>query len=313
MNPAGHQTLVIAFAVAATVVALLLPELSIATQFWVILVPVALFGLSHGGADPLILKTLTRVQKGPRLWLAMGLYSGLAVAFILLIWWSPVLALGCFLLLSLWHFGRTDVTAFSGEEQAGPAPAQWGRVWLAGGLPIIGPVTGHPQQTGELFAWLLGMEPVPVIAFTLTLGPWLAGLWLVGFVGLLAGYRRRLGWPVYLELLSLAAAMVLLPPLLAFTFYFCGVHSVRHFMAVARHTPREDHAGTLGFLARQAAPATLAAIIMAAMAWGLIVTLAPATDLMVEAVRILFWGLAALTVPHVLAVEWWWSRGTTKA
>lgn len=304
-SPRGrwHQWFVRVAALAAALAAMALPPLSLEQQFWIILVPVAVFGLSHGGADPFILKRLV-AERPHALAFAMSLYALTSLVFVGLIWFFPVLALLVFLMSSIWHFGFTDVAYLSSSRNSL-------LIWLSGSLPVLGPILGHPQQTSELFAWLVRHETEAVLAMVTVAGPLLALLWLAGF-GLL-GFRHyhRLGPRVLMELVLVGAALVLLPPLLAFTFYFCGVHSVRHFLSIAEYrVGQTEIRQILGFLARKSAPATLSAISLALLAWGAMVLWNPASSFLVEAVRVMFWGLAALTLPHGLVVKLWWDHST---
>lgn len=295
-----HQRVVIVTAVVAAVAGALMVTPTIATQFWIALAPIAFFGLAHGGADPWLVHRLARTDRRTALtWFAA--YMALATGFVGVILWQSLLALMLFLLLSIWHFGRSDAP-FQGFRRGSPA------IWLAGSIPIIGPMMGHPAQTGQLFAWLLGYEAGAVIAAVGFLGPILLAIWTVGLTGVwLTGTsgQSRLGT---LELLALAAAMILLPPIIAFTFYFCVVHSTRHFLEIlATSQPVTRSVPAWRFLVRQAAPATLAAIALGAIAWWFLGTGRELPGMTSDGIRVLFWGLAALTVPHVLVVERWWA------
>ena len=296
-----HQWIVIASAFVAVITAMVLPPLTMEQQFWIVVVPIGVFGLSHGGADPLILKSLAVNHPG-RFALMTGLYTLASLAFVGLIWWFPLVALIAFLLLSIWHFGYTDAT-FLGSQS--------GRilVWLCGSLPIIGPVVGHPEQTSELFAWLITYDPQRVLSVLKPIGLSIAALWLMGFIWMAYRDYEHLQWRVVSELVLVAAALLLLPPLLAFAFYFCVVHSTRHFLSVAQEgLGRAELKSTLAFLVRKAAPATIGALILAVAAWATITVFNPGSDLLVEAIRVMFWALAALTLPHALIVKIWWER-----
>lgn len=304
-----HQSIVLAAALVLIPVALTLPDLSLEQQFWIILVPVAVFGLSHGGADPLILQRLVAGRRRTLL-LAMVLYVVAALAFIGLVWFLPVVALLVFLVLSVQHFGATDAAYLCSARGSL-------LVWLSGILPVLGPVLGHPQQTGELFAWLVSREPANVLATLRIVGPIMATFWVVGFA--LLAYRnfqqpdRQVGVRALVELLLVGATVVLLPPLLAFTFYFCLVHSVRHFLSIAEsRLGHRELKQVLVFLTRQSAPATLGAIGLGLLAWAVIVLWTPSSSLLVEGVRVMFWGLAALTLPHGFVVKLWWETGAAK-
>ena len=294
-----HQWSVLMASLLAVMGAFALPPLSIAQQFWIVLVPIGIFGLSHGGADPLILKRLAADRPG-HLALITALYVLASLTFVALIWFLPTVALVLFLLLSIWHFGYTDASFLSDRPNAL-------LLWLCGSLPILGPVLGHPAQTSELFAWLVVRDPQQVLMILQPAGILLGVLWLLAFGILVHGHHRQLGARVLAELVLVAGALAALPPLLAFAFYFCVIHSIRHFLSVAQQgLGRAELASTLMFLGRKAAPATLGAIVIALGAWGLIVLLEPAASLMVEAIRVMFWALAALTLPHGLVVKAWY-------
>ena len=296
-----HQAVVLIIAGLALIVGFILPPLSIEQQFWVALVPIGVFGLSHGGADPVILKKLTATSPGSVL-LALCAYLLASLSFVALIWMLPVVALLVFLGLSVWHFGYTDEAFLSSTKN--PLLR-----WLSGSVPLLGPMLGHPQQTSELFAWLIKAEAPAVMDVLVWVVPPLSVLWLLGFGFLTLGYAQRPGIRVLAELLLVAAALIVLPPLLGFALYFCAIHSVRHFLSIAEHRllskPKRPGAA---FPVRKILPATLAAIAMAFAAWAAIVLLQPTLNLLVEAVRVMFWALAALTLPHAIIVRVWWNR-----
>ena len=303
-NAPAHQRVVIVAAILAAVIGGFTGTPAIVTQFWIALAPVAFFGLGHGGADPLLLRRLARARRRTTLlWFAA--YITLGTCFVGVIVWRPAVALILFLLLSVWHFGRSDAP-FQGFRRGSPA------IWLAGSIVIIGPMFGHPVQTAQLFAWLLDYAPGPVITTVEFLGPLLMAIWAIGLgvLGVMDAASPRLAGIV--ELLAVATAMILLPPIIAFTFYFCAVHSTRHYMELlANAQPTDRDMPALRFLFRNAAPATLAAVALGALAWWFLGTGRDLPGMGVEGVRVLFWGLATLSVPHVFVVERWWKPDAT--
>ncbi|PFG09593.1 Brp/Blh family beta-carotene 15,15'-dioxygenase [Marinobacter sp. LV10MA510-1] len=296
-----HQRVILTIASLALIVGVMLPALSIEQQFWIVLLPIGVFGLSHGGADPMILKKLTATSSSG-LFVVLCAYLMASLAFVALIWVLPVVALLVFLGLSIWHFGYTDEAFLSSAKN----PLL---LWLSGSMPILGPILGHPQQTSELFAWLIKMETPVVLDILVWLGPCLAVLWLLGFGYLLIGRLSRPDPRVLLELCLVGAVLIALPPLLGFAFYFCAIHSVRHFLSIAEHRLLSNQKSLFqAFPVGKVLPATLGAIAMACVAWGVIVLIEPAPSLFVEAVRVMFWALAALTLPHAIIVRLWWSQ-----
>jgi Brp/Blh family beta-carotene 15,15'-monooxygenase len=294
-----HRRFVIIAALAACLSGFALPALTLEYQFWLIALPVGVFGLSHGGADPWILRQLAQVN-GHSPTLAKALYLLLGLLFVALVWFAPITALLVFLAISIWHFGYTDA-AYLSEERSRAL------IVLTGSTSIIGPVLGHPVQTGQLFAWLLDRDPGSVVGALEILGPALGIAWVVGLGAHFVRTGARFDLTVLLELVLVAAAMIILPPLLAFAFYFCLVHSIRHFMSLAgNHDFGKQWRQSFRALVPRLLPATGGALALAFLAWGAITLWDPAENYLVDAVRIMFWGLAALTVPHSLMVFRWW-------
>ena len=283
-------------------VAMVLPPLSIEQQFWLIIIPVGVFGVSHGGADPWIVRRLAGSKRSHQA-VVLVAYLIASVMFLGLVWLSPVTALLVFLTISIWHFGFTDAAYLSREHSTT-------LLWLSGSTPVVGPMIGHPDQTAELFAWLIAFDARAVVEVVAFAGPALAFLWLLGLGALVLRNSQSLSGLVFLELILVALALVLLPPLLAFTFYFCLVHTFRHFLSIAETSVTDRSISKhIASLARKVWPATFAAIGLALAAWLLLLYWQPESELLIQSIRVLFWGLAALTLPHCLLVYLWWRKG----
>lgn len=250
-------------------------------QWLAALALIALFGLPHGALDPL-LAYRRGVWRGA--WqAALFLLSYLALVGLMLWFWqhSTASALALFLLITAWHFSA------DWRGQGRPVFA-WLSVALLLGLSAL----AHPQDFVKLFALLLGDDQAVVFQRCLA---------LVGAIALplalataARGARREPG-PA-LELLSIALGGFLLPPLWFFTLYFCVLHSPRH---LRRHFGGawRGAGSQVGLIA-----AAFSLPVVAVAAWyalGL-----PRTELDEGFARILLAGLFALTVPHVLLLEW---------
>jgi len=257
-----------------------LPRFDTQAQLAVLAPVILLLGVPHGALDIVFVRQLAGARSIAGWSLFALAYVG-AAALVVGVWWlAPGFFLVAFLLVSVFHF--------SGDPE-GDTPA-WFRI-LYGGAVIVCPMTFHSQEVTQLFAALAGMPAARAIVEVLQ---WAAWPWLIA-IGLAAivGVRRD---PVRsVELVSVAALLTVPPPLIGFTLFFCGMHSARHVL----RTRDYSDAGTLRHLLRIACWPMLATVAGVAVAWWL----SHGKPLDVRLAQLLFVGLAALTVPHMMIVE----------
>jgi len=274
---------------------------ALAWQVAILALGVVALGLPHGAVDawgtagggP---RAEERSLADPRWLLAYAGGAGAALGLALAApgWFWPA-----FLGASVLHFGASDV---------GPLQRARGldavSLVVRGALPILLPVAFHPEETAGLLTWVLGVEAAVALApvALAVRDPLLMAFAVAG--GALLGLHAWRAWSarsardahVVLEGLVLLAAGAVLPPLLFFTVHFCLWHSLRHMLALALAADPSAPARRLRALWRHGLllsllPAALAAA--AGMAAG-------TGALEREGVRVVFTGLAALAVPHLL-------------
>ena len=245
---------------------------------------VLLLGVPHGGLDGAIAR---RVGWSPGLvsWVLFHLaYLGLAALVALLWWLFPLPSLALFLLISAQHFGASDI-------------ADTGSHWLPriahGGLVCIGIPNLQAAAVEPIFALLVGPASAPLIMQALN---WLAIPWIIslimycGFAYRHPRYRRSL-----LSLLLLLGLVALLPPLISFALYFCLWHSRGHMLRLWHSLNPTERSRS----AREA-------VVYSAMAWasaGLIFYYLQGS-VASTLIQLTFIGLAALTLPHMLLVDY---------
>jgi Brp/Blh family beta-carotene 15,15'-monooxygenase len=241
---------------------------------------IVVLGVPHGAFDPLFAQRLHALA-GVRDWSLFTLAYLLPALPVALLWQlAPGIFLSGFLLLSLIHF--------SGDPEAGSGI--FFRL-LYGGLVIVLPAFLHVDEVTRLFGMLADPDAAATLAGWLHLasGPWL----LATFFAVLSASRRR--WQAALEMLAVTVLAVVAPPLVAFTVFFCGMHGARHFLRTLAYAgPGAARAG----LRFAVLPLIAVAIMFAAALWIW-------RDVALEErlVRLIFIGLAALTVPHMGLVE----------
>jgi Brp/Blh family beta-carotene 15,15'-monooxygenase len=289
----GHVVLASGTTAVAAVAGALAAPIGLGWQLALAGAAVALLGLPHGAVDHVFARRALEPRLG-RIWPVPFAAAYLALAGAVVALWlaAPAVALAGFLALSVWHFGEEDAALAPILPDGGAAPEAVAR----GLLPILLPVAFRPEETGLLFAWLLfgpSAEAVGGALAAARAATLPAALALVAGLGLAAAARRR--WPALAETGLLAAAFAALPPLPAFAVYFCIWHAPRHTLRVVADLHPGRLADGLAAFARDALALTLAALALAAAAWW---AAGGPSALGETAVRVLFIGLAALTVPH---------------
>ena len=253
---------------------------------------VIFIGLPHGAFDGAVYALLPQKTQPRSLWLFVIGYS-LFAALIIGIWLIlPVLSLIGFLALSAFHFGKGDSEIYHGRARIFAIIAHGGLATIF--LPVI-----HGDAAFAAFAALTFRQADELILLEMLLRLasiiWFAALMVYGWMAVVNHfYRAR-----FIECVLIASLMAYLPLLPAFALYFCAIHSRRHFAALY-HSTKDKAPRALWPLAIGLSCASWAAGGLA-LFWA-----SQHQSFAVSAIQIIFIGLAALTVPHMILVDGLW-------
>jgi Brp/Blh family beta-carotene 15,15'-monooxygenase len=220
------------------------------------------------------------------------LYTLLA-AFVIALWLiAPLFSLIGFLLFSAFHFGKCDSEIYHGHARLFAIIAHGGLATIY--LPFL-----HKDAAFAAFAALTLRQPDELAALEALLSfaglIWLAALIAYGWMAFVNRfYRAR-----FIEIIVVAIIMAFLPLLPAFALYFCAIHSRRHFIALY-HSTKDKAPQALWPLALGLSCASWGAGAIA-LFWANM-----HQSFAVSAIQIIFIGLAALTVPHMILVDGLW-------
>ena len=277
----------ILFSVVAVVavfgIALRIPTPPLPVQIGVLGVLVATLGLPHGALDPLIARR-AGLWKTPYGLAGFNLGYVAMVALVVGVWLvAPTASLIGFLLVSGIHFG-----------------ADWNlgrnvvlRSFTGVGLLTL-PAFAHHDEVAGIYRTLAGSGGVVVADVQSWLGPVAIAAMLLGAA---LALRRR---PTdALEILLAATLAIVAPPLVFFVLYFCALHSARHL----RHGFAEERGGgwtaALIMVVYTVVPIVAVGVLTAMFAGDFAPGGALAGDWII---RLVFIGLAALTVPHMVVI-----------
>ena len=241
---------------------------------FIILGFIVVLGVPHGSLDVLFASQTYNLNRLTH-WLKFISYYSISALGVILVWFVlPSFFFITFLILSALHFSD-DLNLVNSKV-----------LKLSYGISIITfPSLLFSTELIHLYAMIINIETATrlVTASQLISIP----LGLILTVQLL---NKSIAIRSKLELLSVCGLFVLLNPMLAFGVYFCVMHSARHLIRSHFFLRKFTKQAFLNALILP----TVAVILMGLFVWWI----GTNQPLEVDMIRIIFIGLAALTVPH---------------
>lgn len=259
---------------------LVLPRFESNTEVIVTGALILFLGVPHGALDLLYLRKVIGVRSPVSI--ALSLLTYVATSSLIVILWlsSPLFFLVAFLIISGIHFSGDPVGEVSLLT----------RIAVGSGV-ILFPSLMHRSETEHLYALLTSQsvaENVISVQYPLALATI-----LIGIMALAIELRKR-NYNAAAELLIGGLLATVAPPLLAFTIYFCLMHSARHVVRTSELIRIPKRA----FFLECVLP-MLGVFVSGLVAWQF------RSGLTIDAkiIQVLFVMLGALTVPHMIIVE----------
>lgn len=237
-------------------------------------------GVPHGALDLLYLRKVIGVRSPISIGLSLLAYVATSSLVVVLWLSSPLFFLVAFLIISGFHFSGDPVGEVSLLT----------RIAVGSGV-ILFPSLVHRSETEHLYALLTSQsvaENVMSVQYPLALATI-----LIGIMALIIEIRRG-NYIAAVELLTGGLLATVAPPLLAFTIYFCLMHSARHVVRTSELIRIPKRA----FFLECVLP-MLGVFVSGLVAWQF------RSGLTIDAkiIQVLFVMLGALTVPHMIIVE----------
>jgi Brp/Blh family beta-carotene 15,15'-monooxygenase len=254
-------------------------------------------GISHGSLDNI---------KGKKLFKIFGInnsiifylsYIVIAVTTIILWIIIPVLSLTIFLIVASYHFGKED-TQFLIIENSSLNQLLF---LIKGSLIILAPMYFHFNETVSIFKLILVENEVfyKYLNFIENHKILLFGIILATFSNILLftkNYEFK-KFTIFLDYFSILIINYYFSPLIAFTLYFCFLHSIRHSITLMLELDKTDLNMGFRLFIKKALPLTVLIIIFCLIA---LYFLNNSYSFNSSILKIIFIGLASLTFPHIL-------------
>ncbi len=251
-------------------------------------------GISHGALDNYKANKLLSIYKIKNKSIFFIIYIVIS-ATIILIWnlYSSY-TLIAFLIVASYHFGRED-TSFLYQEHSNIDQALY---LIKGSLIIFAPLFFHFDETLKIFETLMLSNNFIVF---LQDEHWLINvslfLSILGYFYFIFRNKLQDFEILLLDMLSIIILNFVFSPLIAFTLYFCFLHSIRHIISISHELNKNDFLKGVKVFIRKALPLTIITAILYLFAALFLSKFFSLNDVII---KVIFIGLASLTFPHIL-------------
>ena len=254
-------------------------------------------GISHGSLDHDKGRKLLDILKISNMYFFYLLYILIGLLVIILWLMLPSITLILFLIIASYHFGKED-TDFLTDNNLSLNQLFY---FLKGLLIVIAPLNFHFEETINIFKLLF----VSSEKFYIFLG-YIESFKIIPIIFIFSVFSsiclfiknfRFINFSIFLDFFSILILNYYLSPLLAFTFYFCFLHSIRHSISLIFELDQNNLKNGFLIFMKKALPLTLITAIM------FLVSLLILKNYYVldnAILKVIFIGLASLTFPHIL-------------
>ena len=261
------------------------------------LILILVIGVSHGSLDNIKGRKILNILKFESIIIFYLIYVLIAIIVIILWYLFPTFSLIIFLIVASYHFGKEDTQFLINKNSY----FNQFLFFLKGTLVILSPLYFHFNETASIFKLLLienetFYKNLGIIESTKILQ---AGIILSTLSSIFLFIKdfeiKKL--TIFFDYFSILILNYYFTPLLAFTMYFCFLHSIRHSITLIFELNENDLKSGFKDFVKKATPLTFLTAIFCTIS---IYLLNYSYDLDSSILKVVFIGLASLTFPHIL-------------
>ena len=285
------------FFIFCNIFSLLIFKMNINISPLICLFLILLIGVSHGSLDHIKGKKLFEILKIKNISSFYLIYI-LITFFIIILWiFLPTFSLIIFLMVASFHFGKED-TEFLFFERSYLIQLMY---LLKGSLVILAPIYFHFDETISIFKLLLvenetfytilsSVEEKNILLLSIIISS-------ISSIYLFTKQFEIKKFTIFLDYFSIILLNYFLSPLVAFTMYFCFLHSIRHSITLVFEIDKNNlKNGVLTFI-KKAMPLTFLTAVLCIVG---LYFLNKNYGFDNSILKLIFIGLASLTFPHIL-------------
>ena len=247
-------------------------------------------GISHGALDHLKGQKLIKLLKYKSIISFYILYIFIGFSIIILWFLFPKFLLLTFLIVASFHFGKEDSEFIHYKQNQDLV------YFFKGSIVITAPLLFHKDETLEIFNYL---------NFDISQNLLISNefLFLIIIISIFANIYISLNKHIdiksllIMDFVSILLLNYFLSPILAFTIYFCFLHSVRHSFKLSNELNKNNFFKGFKAFTIKALPLTILTAVLFLIS---LLFLNNYYFLDSAISKVIFIGLASLTFPHIL-------------
>ena len=254
-------------------------------------------GVSHGSLDHIKGKRLLKIFEIDKIFIFYLTYILIAIAVIILWIIIPMISLVIFLLVASFHFGKEDTQFLIFKN------SYFNQLlfFFKGTLIILAPMYFHFNETVSIFKLLLienesfytglnFIETYKILHISIIIST-LSSIFLF-----IKNFEIK-KFTIFLDYFSVLILNYYFSPLVAFTIYFCFLHSIRHSITLCYELDKNNIYNGFKIFVKKAIPLTILTTIFCLIG---LYFLNNNYNFNSSILKIIFIGLASLTFPHIL-------------
>ena len=258
---------------------------------------ILIIGVSHGSLDHIKGKKLLELFNIKSTYIFYATYILISVIVITTWMLLPSMTLIFFLIIASYHFGKED-TQFLINDKSYFTQLLY---FFKGFLIILAPLYFHFQETIAIFKLLLIDNEVFYSSLNFIESNKVIQIGIISStlssIFLFFKNFEIKKFAIFLDYFSILILNYYLSPLLAFTVYFCFLHSIRHSISLSLELDPNSLINGFRLFVKKALPLTILTGVFSFVALYL---LSYSYNLDSSILKIIFIGLASLTFPHIL-------------
>ena len=245
---------------------------------------ISTIGVSHGALDHEKGKKIIKLFKLKKIELFYLAYVSLSLIIILLWSIAPIITLIIFLIVASYHFGKED-SVFGIIKYNHFSNVLF---FFKGSIIVLAPLYFSQEETFEIFK-ILNANIKPISQDFLL---------ILILLSLLSNFLLKKNVLIHsIDTLSITIINWAFSPLVAFTIYFCFLHSIRHSFSLIYEINKKNFKKGSNLFIKKALPLTM----LTGLLFLISLYVLNNYFLLNSAIlKVIFIGLASLTFPHIL-------------